>query len=101
MGYESEPANPERERGSLFRLDVDGSLHACVNKINISNGLAWTADNKTMYYIDSLPRKVYGFDYDSETGNISKYESCVIPFCMCNVKILTCATCICIYVHLT
>lgn len=101
MGYESEPANPERERGSLFLLDVDGSLHACVNKINISNGLAWTADNKTMYYIDSLPRKVYGFDYDIETGNISKYESCVIPFCMCNVKILTCATCICIYVHLT
>lgn len=79
MGYESEPANPERERGSLFRLDVDGSLHACVNKINISNGLAWTADNKTMYYIDSLPRKVYGFDYDIETGNISN-QRVVVDF---------------------
>ena len=78
MGYESEPANPERERGSLFRLDVDGSLHSCLNKINISNGLAWTADNKTMYYIDSLPRKVYGFDYDIETGNISTHCSTYI-----------------------
>ena len=72
MGYEAEPANPEREKGSLFRLDIDGSLHACVEKISISNGLAWTADHKTMYYIDSIPRKVFGFDYNHETGAISK-----------------------------
>uniref|UniRef100_A0A194ANT4 Regucalcin n=1 Tax=Pinctada fucata TaxID=50426 RepID=A0A194ANT4_PINFU len=77
MGYEAQPANPEKEMGSLFRLDLDGSLKACVDKINISNGLAWTEDQKTMYYIDSLPRKVFGFDYNVETGEISNRRAVV------------------------
>ena len=72
MGYEPVPAKPEPEKGSLYRLDVDGTLTACVDKINISNGLAWTKDQKTMYFIDSAPRKIYGFDHEAETGAISK-----------------------------
>lgn len=100
MGYELELVNLERERGFLFWLDVDGFFYVCVNKINILNGFVWIVDNKIMYYIDLFFWKVYGFDYDIEMGNISKYESCVILFCMCNVNILICVICICIYVFL-
>jgi gluconolactonase len=49
-----------------------------MDKVSISNGLAWTADNKHMYYIDSLPGRVYGFDYDVETGTPCIY-CCLIP----------------------
>lgn len=83
MGYELELVNLERERGFLFWLDVDGFFYVCVNKINILNGFVWIVDNKIMYYIDLFFWKVYGFDYDIEMGNISKYGSCVILFCMC------------------
>lgn len=72
MGHEIAPAKLELEQGSLYCLGLDGSLKHHVGKISISNGLAWSADNKTMYYIDSIPRKVYAFDYDIDTGNIGK-----------------------------
>ncbi|XP_011454610.3 regucalcin-like [Crassostrea angulata] len=57
--------------GSLYRLDLDGSLHTMVKNVGISNGLAWTADNKSMFFIDSTPRQIYRYDFDKSTGNIS------------------------------
>ena len=72
MGREVVPLHPEREVAALYCLDTDGTIKKHVEKINISNGLAWSADNKTMYYIDSLPRKVYVFDYDITTGTPCK-----------------------------
>lgn len=72
MGHEAVPAQPLEKMGSLFCLDVDGKLEKHLSKIDISNGLAWSGDHKTMYYIDSLPRKVYAFDYDIDTGIPSK-----------------------------
>ena len=50
---------------------LTGKLTKFVSPVSISNGIGWTNDNKTMYYIDSLPRKVYKFDYDEKTGAIS------------------------------
>jgi len=37
----------------------------------LSNGLAWTEDGKTFYYIDSKADSVKGFDYDLDTGALS------------------------------
>ncbi|XP_071496446.1 regucalcin-like [Diadema antillarum] len=58
-------------RGSLYCLGVDSKLTTHVQNVAISNGLAWTADHSTMYYIDSLSFGVDAFDYDIKTGNIS------------------------------
>ena len=73
MGGEVVPLHPEREVAGLYCMDKDGSIKKHVDKINISNGLAWSADNSLMYYIDSLPRKVYVFDYDITTGTPCTY----------------------------
>lgn len=58
-------------QGSLYRMDRDHSVHKMLGNIAISNGIVWTADKKTMYYIDTYAYNVRAFDYDNATGNIS------------------------------
>lgn len=62
--------NEQDPTGSLYRLDADLSVHQMLDQITISNGLAWTSDHKTMYYIDSPTKQVVAFDYDLDTGEI-------------------------------
>jgi len=77
MGPEVGNARVEPEAGALYCLDVDRSIEKKVSKVHISNGLAWTDDNKTFFYIDSIPRKVFAYDYDLETGAISNKRTAV------------------------
>jgi sugar lactone lactonase YvrE len=58
-------------RGSLYRLDADLSVHTMLTGVSISNGIVWTADMKTMYFNDSTPYTVTAFDYDHAAGVIS------------------------------
>ena len=60
------------KQGQLYRLDPDGSQHTILNNIGISNGLGWSPDCKTMYYTDSLQSTIFEFDYDLDTGAITK-----------------------------
>lgn len=48
-----------------------GQLKHKLDKISLSNGITWTADNKTMFYNDSVPGKVFAFDFDLASGDIS------------------------------
>lgn len=70
MGYETIPGQPDLHKGSLFSLDSKLSLSKMADKVSISNGLAWSHDRKTFYYIDSLEYSVDAFDYDESTGEI-------------------------------
>lgn len=60
-----------RPLGSLFRLDTDLSLTRVLTGVTISNGLAWSPDQRTMYYIDSATYGVDAFDVEPETGSVS------------------------------
>ncbi|XP_078344887.1 regucalcin-like isoform X2 [Oculina patagonica] len=71
MGHEREPTILELEQGSLFSLTGDKKLTKWVDKISISNGMSWSLDKKTFYYIDSVTRKIDAFDYEEKTGAIS------------------------------
>ncbi len=57
--------------GSLYMLDADRKLTRQWGDISVANGLAWDADGRTFYYIDSPTREVAAFDYDAETGGLS------------------------------
>jgi sugar lactone lactonase YvrE len=57
--------------GSLFCYSSPEKWTLERQNVGISNGLAWTADRKTMYYIDSTPKKLFAFDFDEATGAIS------------------------------
>lgn len=70
MGFETAPGKPEMYKGSLYRISASMEATACVDKVSISNGLAWAHDKKTFYYIDTCNLAVEGFDYDDATGEI-------------------------------
>ena len=61
----------DTEPAKLYRLDPDGSLTVVLEGIGLSNGLGFTPDRKQMYYTDSFARKIYIFDYDEGTSEIS------------------------------
>jgi len=49
----------------LYRLDPDLSLHEVFGPVTNSNGIAWSGDGKTAYYIDTPRREVMAFDYEN------------------------------------
>jgi len=55
----------------LYRLDADHRLRLVLDQVTISNGLIWTADRQTMYYIDTPTQTVQAFDYADATGAIT------------------------------
>jgi len=57
--------------GSLYSYAPDGTLKTLLTSIRISNGLTWSPDYQTFYFIDTPTRQVTAFDYDLETGNIA------------------------------
>ncbi len=65
-----EIAEHDMTKGSLYCLHADHSVTKHVAGIGVSNGIVWTSDRRTMYYIDSPTRRIDAFDYDDETGRI-------------------------------
>lgn len=57
--------------GALYRYSSDGGLERALEEVTLSNGLGWTPDGATMYYIDSPTYRVDAFDFDCDTGAIS------------------------------
>lgn len=56
--------------GSLFCMRPDGSCKRMLAGVQISNGLDWSLDGRTMYYIDTPTGGVDAFDYNAATGDI-------------------------------
>ncbi|MDV7396857.1 SMP-30/gluconolactonase/LRE family protein, partial [Arthrospira platensis SPKY1] len=56
---------------NLYRVDGDGMATKMLDSITISNGIVWTSDRKTMYYIDTPTGQIRAYDYDNATGDIS------------------------------
>ena len=46
-------------------------MRRLLSTLSIANGMAWSADGETFYYIDSPTRGVDAFDYDLASGDIS------------------------------
>jgi sugar lactone lactonase YvrE len=58
--------------GSLYRLDAAGRYHKIRDNVTVSNGLGWSPDNRTMYHADSPTGNIYAYDFEPETGAISR-----------------------------
>jgi sugar lactone lactonase YvrE len=58
------------KQAALYCLDRNMKAVKVLDGIGCSNGLCWSPDSKTMYYIDTTVREVWAFDYDINTGAI-------------------------------
>ena len=65
------------DAGALFVLEPDLSVREIFGGVGCSNGIVWSADRKTMYYIDTVRKEVSAFDYDFETGTVSNRRTAV------------------------
>lgn len=57
--------------GSLYSFSPGGALKTLLTGLRISNGLTWSPDYKTFYFIDTPTRLVMAYDYDLEAGGIA------------------------------
>lgn len=59
------------ESGALYKITSELSPEKMLGKITISNGMAWTSDKETFYYIDSPTQEIRAYRFDLETGEIN------------------------------
>ncbi len=52
------------------RFDPDGAVTEILGGLGIPNGMGFTPDLTGMYFTDSVPHKIYYFDYDQKTGEL-------------------------------
>ena len=57
--------------GSLYVLQKDLTVKKMIGDVSISNGMAWSSDHQTFYYIDSPTKQVVAYDYENRSGHIS------------------------------
>ncbi len=67
----------DMQAGTLYCMYPDGRVEPRVTKVGISNGIVWSSDKTTMYFIDSPTRRVDAFDYDDATGEIANRRTAV------------------------
>lgn len=60
-----------RDRGGVFRIERDGSFKQLFAGTGCSNGIAFSRDERTMYWTDTSHRTIYRFAYDRETGELT------------------------------
>lgn len=57
--------------GSVYMIERDLSHTVKIKRVTVSNGMAWSADHKTFYYIDTPTLQVIAYNYDLATGDIT------------------------------
>jgi sugar lactone lactonase YvrE len=68
--------NEKEANGSLYSFNGQ-QLTQLFDGVRISNGLAWSPDHKTFYYIDTPTRNIQAFDYDAATGQIGNPRTAI------------------------
>ncbi|QQY82695.1 SMP-30/gluconolactonase/LRE family protein [Tamlana sp. s12] len=63
--------NQETGKANLYCLNGRGELEEKLTNRTISNGIVWTSNKKTMYYIDTPTSQIKAYDYDDATATIS------------------------------
>jgi sugar lactone lactonase YvrE len=72
MGFNGEPG-----LGSLYRINPDGAWERVLFPTTISNGIGWSPDGETFYFIDSVTGTVTAFDFSSDSGALSSARTVV------------------------
>ena len=63
--------------GSLLRVDADRSVSTHLTGLAIPNGLGWSPDGRTMYFIDSTWHEVRAYPYEPAAGTMGEGRALV------------------------
>lgn len=64
-GYRAEP------RGAFYRIDPDLSSSVAFDAITVPNSVAFSPDDRLMYFADTPRHKIWVFDFDLDAGRLS------------------------------
>ncbi len=73
MGIHADP------RGTLYRLTDNGETDMLANGIRIANTLCFSPDGETMYFADSLDRKIRAYKYGNDREPLTEAASSPTP----------------------
>lgn len=59
-----------RPNGSFYRVDGDGAVTRMFADVIVSNGIAFSPDNRTLYFTDTRRYCTWQFDFDLDAGMI-------------------------------
>lgn len=57
--------------GRLFRFDGVDAAQEMDRGFLVSNGLGWSPDEKTMYFVDTGTGTIFAYDFDAESGALA------------------------------
>lgn len=63
--------NQEKGAAKLYMIDEKGEAVIKKDKVTISNGIVWSKNNKTMFYIDTPTSEIKAYRYNDSAGTIS------------------------------
>ncbi|KAI1287495.1 Regucalcin [Halotydeus destructor] len=58
---------------NLYSFNGQQLRHHIPN-VGLSNGIGWSPDGRTMFYVDSAKRKVFSFSFDEASGSLSNQQ---------------------------
>ena len=65
------------QAGSVYILENNLSVTKKIENVTISNGMAWSKDHQTFYYIDTPTLEVSAYDYNKSTGHIKNKKTII------------------------
>ena len=61
----------KHEAAALYCVDNNMKVEKKLKNTTVSNGIAWSLDNKCLYFVDSPTQAVQSFIFEEETGKIT------------------------------
>ena len=61
----------EPNAGNVYAIQNDQAPAKKIGDVSISNGMAWSTNQQTFYYIDTPTCEIVSYDYEKATGHIS------------------------------
>lgn len=58
--------------GALFRCTLDGEVNLVDASFDVPNGMGWSPDGRWFYLVDTVPRRLYRYAFDAETGTLGE-----------------------------
>ena len=78
--YAGTMALEKNVRGAFYRLDPGGNATELFGDVRTSNGLAWSKDGRTLWYVDTPTGRVDALDHDLATGDVANRRPAVEGF---------------------